>query len=56
MVSGEKVSINGKHNQSYDINWPVPMFMVMNRQLKYEDDSDSIVRRVLEIPFDNLYK
>ena len=52
MVSGESVDVNCKNKQHYTVSkWSVPMLLAFNRNLGYEDDGGSLVRRLGCIPW-----
>ena len=51
MVSGENVSIGRKHKTAESVKWKVPGILAGNEPPGYHDNSGSIQRRLVTIPF-----
>ena len=56
IISGDKVTINIKHQKSQFINWSKPGVMAGNETPDFVDNSGSIQRRIVTLKFDKKVK
>ena len=56
IVSGDKVTINIKHQKSEFLNWKIPGIMAGNEVPDFIDNSGSIQRRIITLKFDKRVK
>ena len=56
IISGDKVTINIKHQKSEFINWKIPGIMAGNETPDFVDNSGSIQRRIVTLKFDKRVK
>lgn len=56
IISGDKVTINIKHQKSEFINWKIPGIMAGNETPDFIDNSGSIQRRIVTLKFDKRVK
>lgn len=56
IISGDKVTINIKHQKSQFINWTKPGVMAGNETPDFVDNSGSIQRRIVTLKFDKKVK
>lgn len=52
IISGDKVTINIKHQKSSFVNWKIPGIMAGNETPDFVDNSGSIQRRIVTLKFD----
>lgn len=56
IISGDKVTINVKHQKSQFVNWNIPGIMAGNETPDFVDNSGSIQRRIVTVKFDKRVK
>lgn len=54
IVSGEKISIDRKHQQAHSCQWTAPGLMAGNETPGYTDNANSVARRIMAVRFETM--